>query len=313
MATTPEQHFIQAYRSDFEMLYQQQKSRLFNAVRVEPQDAESDYFQHIGILDDDDELDTVRHADTKWDEVPHLRRRVNLQAKTKAVPLDKTDAKMMGSYDPTNGYVQALTGYFGRFVDRQILAGLGGVALTGKDGSTSVNNYDDGECRLMAGDGSWVTAGSDHSNTTATNLTVTKLNALGEMLSDANVPEDNRFLVLNEKNVRILLTDTTWTAAEVMTIRDIASGKVGQVLGFNLIVLPTAQFTVNSAETDCIECYAWHRDAMLLSTGSGGYVPEIRIDERSDKNYTKQIWNKIYAGKTRLQGPGVIEVLLKYN
>lgn len=312
MATTPEQHFVEAFRSDFDMLYQQKESRLFRAVRVEPQNALSDFFNFIGALDDDMDETAVRHPDTVWTEPAHTRRRVQLAQKTKAIPLDKADKKMMGPYDPTNGYVQALTGYYGRYLDKKILAAIAGAAYTGVDGSTTVQSYASGECRLMNGDGTLVTAGSNFSNTTETTLTIAKLGTLQAILTDAGVPDDgNRFLAMDQMTIEAMLKDTTFGAEEILRLRDIRSGKMSGLFGFNFIVLPAGAFTANATDSGCYETAAWHRDAMLLTTGDGGYAPEIRIDERADKNYTKQIWAGMYSGATRLQGPGVVRVLLK--
>lgn len=312
MATTPEQHFQDAFRSDFDLIWQQQKSRLFNTVRVERQDVENEFYNYIGALDDDDDVQTTRHGDTVWSEVEHLRRRVTILAKDKALPLDKHDKKMMGPYDPSNGYVQALTAYFARWVDRVILRAMGGVAYTGRDGSTTVNNYDVGECRLMGSDGTWITAGSDFSAKTETNLTGTKLNALASMMDENDVPDDGqRYIAVNPKQIEAMLVDGTWNAEEIKAIRDLKTRQIGMLCGFNFVVLPSSQFQVDSVSDNSIETYAWHRDAVVLATGTGSYSPEILISERNDKKHTKQIFCQMYAGATRLQGPGVIELLLK--
>lgn len=312
MDTTPEQHFQDAFRSDFDLIWQQQKSRLYSTVRVERQDVENQFYNFIGALDDDDDVATTRHGDTVWSEIDHLRRRVALVSKDKALPLDRADRKMMGAYDPSNGYVQALTAYFGRWIDRVILAAMGGVAYTGRDGSTTVNNYDVGECRLMKSDGTWVDAGSDFSAATETGLTMAKLVALGGMMDDMNIPDDgNRWIAVNSKQIDAMLLDTTFDGEEIKAIRDIRTRNVGMLLGFNIAVLPSSQFTDDSVADNSIETYAWHRDAVLLATGTGAWEPEIKISERNDKKHTKQIFAQMYAGATRLQGPGVIELLLK--
>jgi hypothetical protein len=313
MATTPEQAFVNAWRSDFDLILQQRESRLWNAVTHGTQNSLLDMARFIGALDDDDTETTTRHGDTTWTDIAHTARAIRLAWKDKAIPLDKADLQMMGQYDPTNRYIQAIMGYFGRWLDRKILSAMNSVALTGQDGSTSVNMYDSGESRVMKGDGTIATAGSDSSDTTATNLTLTKLNALGNLFVDACVPQDdNWFLAVNDTNVAALLLDTTFSAQEVMTVRDIANRRMGRLLNFNFIVLPNAAFTLTAtAETDCIRTFAWHRAYVQMNTGSGAYLPEQQIGPRADKKYTQQVWAAMYAGGTRLQGPGVIAVNLK--
>ncbi len=309
---TPEQHFQDAFRADFDLIWQQQKSRLYSAVRVERQDVENEFYNYIGALDDDDDVQTTRHGDTTWSEIAHLRRRVTLFGKDKALALDKHDKKMMGPYDPSNGYVQALTGYYGRYIDRLILRAMGGPAYTGRDGSTVVLNYEVGESRLMGSAGTWITAGSDFSGQTETGLTMAKLVDLGGMMDDMNVPDDGqRYIAVNSKQIDAMLLDSTFGAEEIKAIRDIRTRNVGMLLGFQFKVLPSDQFQDDSVGDNSIETYAWHRDAVVLATGTGSWSPEIKISERNDKKHTKQIFCQLFSGATRLHGKGVIELLLK--
>jgi hypothetical protein len=311
MATTPEQHFAQSFQADAENLYQQQFSKLFRCIRTERMDVESDFFNFVGNLEDDDDVTTVRHGDTVWTDLPHTRRRLTLVAKDKAVPLDKNDLKRM-SYDPTSHYVTSLMGYYGRWLDRKILARALGTAYAGKNGATSINVYDVGESRVMNSDGTLATAGSDCSNTTATSLTAEKLLTLGAVMNDANVPDDGeRYIAVDDWQIKDLLDDSTWGGEEYKSLRNIRDGKMDRLLGFNFVVLPSSTFNLNTTDTEAFETIAWHRSAILCATGSGSYAPEIRIDERADKKYTKQIFCNIYADASRMQGPGVIKVLLK--
>jgi len=305
---TAQEHYVNAFRSDFDLLYQQRESRLFATVRTEGQDVEADFYNILGST----ELDPIgtRIGDTPLEEIEHLRRMLILQDFDKGIPLTKQDIEKMGPYDPSDGYVQTLTGAAGRRIDKQILKALGGPVYTGKAGATTVQNYAAGECRLMAGDGTWVTAGSDHSNTTATALTVGKLAKLKVMLDNAKVPADERYFALDSYQISALLQDTTYGGPEYMTVRDIQQGEMRKFFGFQFIIMPDDIFTVNETETDCIQTYAYHRRAVVCATGTGSYSPEIRIGERPDKRYLTQFYCKLYCDATRLQGPGVIEVNL---
>ena len=315
MANEPSVHFQNHFRNDFEMLYQQRESRLWQCVRTEDQNVESDFYNFIGDLDDDDTETTVRHGDTELSEVSHLRRRLTLACKDKAVGLDRNDKAMMGEYDPSSGYAKTLSAYFGRWVDRKILAAMGGPAYTGQSGATTVLNYAVGECRLMNSDGTLATAGSDFSAKTETGLTLAKIETAGAVLTDAGVPEDDqRFLALDIYAVNALMTDTTWGSEEWRALRDVREGKMARVLGFNLKVLPRKQFTDPEVEgTACIQTYAWHRSAVLAASGTGLWAPRVIVGPRSDKKHLTQIFCDMNMGATRLQGPGVVEILLKQD
>jgi hypothetical protein len=199
----------------------------------------------------------------------------------------------------------------GRLVDKWIYEGLGGYAYAGKRGLTQIANYDVGECALIAGDGTAVTAGSDHSNTTATALTAAKMEGVKTLFTNSHVPYEDRHMLVNEYNVMQLMRDNSLSTEEKIALRNIKEGKVERFMSFNFHVMADDFFTVNTAETDCIECYAWQKKAMIHSKGRGRRAPEVFFGRRPDKNYMKQFWAQMYGGAWRLRGPGVVEILLK--
>ncbi len=305
--TTPNVVSFNEYVRALELQYQQKESKLFRTVRTGTQSGLSDFKSYIGSTTLDDK--TTRHRATPLAEIDHLRRRIQITFASRAIPLDEDDqVNMVG--EPGSKYFQAIAAAAGRRCDTKILAGLGGTAYTGQEGATSVNNYDSGECRLIAGDGTLVTAGSDHSNTTETGLTLPKLNLCKTLFTNAHVPEEGRYFVTNEYNIGKLMQDTTYGSQEYMTVRDIKEGKMGRLYGFEFIVLADDMFTTNATDTGCIECYAYQRDALLCHTGAGAYAPQLRADQRVDLDMMWQFYGSQYCGATRLHGPGVIEILL---
>ncbi len=311
MVATPEQHFAQSFQADAENVFMQQDSRLWNAVAHTSMSVESDFRNFVGILDDDDEENAVHLGDTEWSELPHLRRRLTLVDWDKAVPIDPNDAKRM-NYDPTNRYVLAMRSYFAKKLDRKILRRMLGTAYTGKAGATEVNVYDAEESRVMNGDGTFATAGSDASDTTATVLTVDKLGDLDALMTDNFVPEDDqRFIAVDKWQLNKLLQDTTYGGEEYKTLRDIERAKIGRFMNFTFIILPQSQFATDTTDTECFQTACWHRSSVLVATGTGDYAPEIQIGPRADKKYAKQIFMRQYFDATRMQGPGLIKILLK--
>ncbi len=313
MATTPDQHFAQSFQADAENVHQFLQSKLWPCVRTGSQSVESDFRNFIDMMDDDDDETSVRLGDTVWTEVSHLRRRLTLVDKDKAIPIDPNDQMRM-NYDPTNPYVVALRAYFGRWLDRKILNRILGPAYTGKSGATTVNIYDVGESRVMNGDGTLATAGSDVSNTTETVLTPEKLQTLGAIMDDAGVPDDGqRYLPIDSWQARQMTFDANWQYDQVLALRSLANGTgvMTNLCGFNLIVLPQSYFQLNATDTGCFETAAWHRSSVMAVTGSGTYAPQVEVGPRPDKKYAKQIFMRMHADATRLQGAGVIKVALK--
>lgn len=311
MATTPDQHYAQSFQADVTNDFQFLESKLWSCVRTDSMNVESDFRNFLNQLDDDDELVATRLGDTVWGSIEHTRRRLTLVTKDKALPIDPNDLKRM-NYDPTQSYAQALRGYFGRWVDRRILTRLLGVAYTGKDGSTSVNIYDVGESRVMLGDGTFATAGSDVSGTTDTVLTPEKLQNLGGQMDDDGVPDDGqRFIAIDSWQARQMTMDSNWTYEQLRILNQIQNGRMEQLCGFNFVILPQSYFGMNAVDTTCFETIAWHRSAVMAVSGSGNWAPEVRIGERPDKKYATQIFMKIHLDATRLLGKGVIKVALK--
>lgn len=311
MATTPEQHFADSFQSDAQNVFQFFDTKLWPCIMTGSQGVESDFFPFIGALDDDDEETATRNGDTVWSDIQHLRRRLTLADKDKALPIDPNDLARL-NYDPTNPYVKALRGYFGRWLDRKILTRALGAAYTGKDGSTTVNIYDAGESRVMNGDGTLATAGSDITNTTATVLTPDKLQIMGALFDDSGVPDDGqRYIAIDSYQARQMAMDAAWTYEQRRVLNEIQNGKMLNLCGFGFIVLPQSYFNLNATDTECFETIAWHRSAIRAHTGNGTFGPEVHIDPRPDKKYTKQIFMRMRADASRMQGSGVIKVGLK--
>jgi len=296
------------YSRAVELQYQQKTSKLYPLVRTDQQSAEDKYHNYIGTIEFKPIYSRLSH--TELQDVEHSRRRTVISRSAAGVPIDDQD-DLYSVTDLAGPYSQALYAGAGRLVDQTIYGAFGGVAYTGKHGATAVSNYDSGECRLMQGDGTLATAGSDHSNTTETALTTAKIELIKELFVNAKAPLSGLYMLINEWNKNQLMRDNALTDGERTTLRNIKDGEVPVIHGIGLVVMPDDFFTVNTTDTGCIECYAWQREAVIFSRGSGRLMPRFRAGERPDMNYARQLWGDMYVGATRLIGPGVVEILLK--
>lgn len=297
--------FKKEFSDSFEIAYQQMSPILRPCVRIETQEAEEKFWDFIGRTTAI--RDRVRGSKTQHISTPHSRRRCTMRPATWSDTTSSLD-KINAMKDPTSDYLKVGVAALHRCADEDILAAMGGIAYTGKGGTVAVNNYDIGECRLIAGDGNVVTAGSDHSDTTATAITVAKLATIGEIMDDASVPQEGRYITMNPYNKYQLLQDTKVGSSDYNKIKALYSGDIADFMGFQFKFMPTERFTVNGTETDCIECYAWQRDAVLFTVGKD---VETKVDNLPDENYDVQAWAETFYGAVRLQGPGVIEINLK--
>jgi len=213
--------------------------------------------------------------------------------------------------DPISMYTRAAAAAFGRYTDEKIIAGLGDIVYSGKEGNTSINNYDVGECRLIDSDGVEVTAGSDHSDTVATYLTVAKVALIGKIMDEASIPSANRHIVANGVNKWKFLQESDVKTYDVNTIKALAAGTLTDFMGFHFHWLPTARFSYNATDTEAIDCYAYHSDAAMLSRGTGEHASKDRITEDPTHVYNMQAYMMRMISALRLQGPGVVEICLK--
>lgn len=296
--------FRKEYSDSFMITYQQMNSMLRMCVRNETQNSEEKFWDFIGRTSA--KKDRARGAKTEHISTPHSRRRCTLHSYTWSDTTSDLD-KIQMMKDPNSDYLKVGVAALYRGMDEEILAALGGTVYTGKGGTVAVNNYDIGECRLIEGSGVLVAAGSDFSDTTETPLTVAKLALCGQLMDDASVPQEGRYFITNPYNKWQLLQDTKVGSSDYNAVKALYAGEIKTFMGFEFVFLPTERFTVNTTDTGCIECYAFQRDAILVAMAKD---VTTRTDELPDENYDIQAFAEAFYGAVRLQGPGVIEILL---
>ena len=296
--------FKNQYRASFELKYQQMPSMLEGTVRNESQQGEVGFWDFIGEVAP--VWDLPRHADTPQIDTPHTRRALKLHSAEWADLIDEDD-KIQTLVDPTSDYIRVAVAAMNRAKDERILEALGGAVLTGKAGTTSVNFYDVGESRVINGTGTLIDAGSDAGATTETGLTIDKIGLCGLLLDEASVPMEGRTIVANAWNKTYLLGSTRVTSSDYATVKALARGEIDTWMGFTFKWLPTDRFQNHAVDVSGIECFAYHRDAVLLAIAKD---VTTKVDTLPGKRYSVQPYAKMRIGSTRLQGPGVVKMVL---
>jgi hypothetical protein len=264
------------------------------------------YADRIGATEATDR--DARYADKVRTDTPHSRRQGTPTAADWMDYVDKDDEAM--SLSGLSGkYVVNMVAAFNRKKDRRILAALGGAAYGGNAGGTTINNYDAGECRLVTGDGAVVTAGSDHTNTTDTNLTVAKVRTVKNLMDGAEIdPARKRIFVVNAANLNALLGDWLAVTAAKQSIQDavIQEGQITHMLGFDFV--QTELVAANATDTTCSECYAFAQGAVTIA--DSGIRPNIS-KATWIKGDPDMVSGDMMMGAMRNEGPAVVEILLK--
>lgn len=273
--------FVEQYRGNVEHLAQQKGSRLRSSVSVETVTGKNAFFEQIGATAARQR--TSRHSDTPRLDTPHSRRRVSLTDFDWADLIDREDHVRM-LIDPTSPYAEAASNAMGRAIDDTIITAADAAAFTGVDGSTSTAFDTSG----MVVD---VQVGGSSSDV---GLNVAKLRAAKEKL-DANEVDDNeRFIILNAKQMNNLLAETAVTSSDFNTVKALVQGEVGTFLGFNFI--RSERIGVDANSDHKVLFYA--KSGLKLAIGQ---EPVARISERDDKNYATQVFYSMSIGCTRME------------
>ena len=281
MSTQITTAFVNQFSSNVSMLSQQMGSLLRGSVDTESVTGEKAFFDQIG--ESAAIARTSRHGDTPLVETPHSRRMVTLTTYEWADLIDDSD-KVRMLIDPTSSYARAAAAAMGRAMDDTIITALGGAAKTGKEGTTST----------AFPSGQKIAHGS-------AGLTVAKLVSAKKLLDTQSVdPSIPRYIVVSPEQIEDLLNTTSVTSSDFNTVKALVQGDVDTFVGFKFI-------TSNRLSDDGTSrlCYAWAQDGCKLAVGKDVMA---RIDERSDKSYSTQVFYCATFGSTRMEEDKVVEI-----
>jgi len=304
------ENMVRQFYDNVLMLSQQRDSRLQKTCQIKT-GVKGDSFTAERIGSGEMYERTTRHQDVQFVHTPHSRRIGFIHDMEYPDLLDKHDEPKVLT-DIRSPYVQAAVAAANRAKDRWIINALGGVANAGKNGTDLVNCYDVGECRIINGDGTLHTAGSDGTDTTETTLTAAKVLLAKYLLDSAEVdPSRKRYFVTNAYNLQALLSSTEYGSEEFKAARDIVQGKIGMLHGFEFIQVEYRStgtgLQMHSVDTTCVESFAFAEGSVTF--GIGGDI-DTMIERNVTKNAT-QITTTLNVGAVRNEGPAAVKVLLK--
>ena len=277
MSTQITTAMVEQYKSNVLMLAQQKGSKLRGTVRSEMVTGKNAYFERIGAVDMVDA--TSRHDDTPQIDTPHSRRRVSLTTARFADLIDNAD-KVRTLIDPTSPYALNAAWAAGRKMDAVIVAALAGNAYSGVAGATTV-----------------ALPSAQKVAAASAGLTIAKLRSAREILLGADVDLDmGATCSINPAGLTDLLSATEITSSDYNTVKALVQGQVDTFLGFKFVV---------STQVTALKAYCYAKNAAVLAVGS---EPVVRISERSDKNYSTQVFVEMDIGATRVEDEGVVEI-----
>jgi len=285
MSTQINKAFETSFSDNFIHLASQKQSKLGGAVRYEQvNDAKQFMF---------DRMDTVsmvqavsRHEDTPLTEVPFSRRRVTFNTYRAVDLIDNPDRVKMAK-DPTSPTMKQLTAAMNRQKDDVIIsAALGN--------SYSVSSADAASTVALPAAQKIANGGTD--------LTLAKLlNAKKILLNnDVDPGEEPMYVVVGPDQLEALLSVTTNTSVDFNSVRALMNAELDTWCGFKFIISTRLAKTGNIRS-----CFAWAKSGIGLAMNG---TPNIRISERSDKNYSTQCFVECSLGATRIEDEKVVKI-----
>jgi hypothetical protein len=284
--------FVQQYRSNLELLAQQTMSRLAAAVTVEPVTGTTLWWDQIGSTTM--QPLTTRHGDTPVADIPHRRRRIDLNSWNQAELLDTAD-KVRTLADPSSRYTQALAAARERQKDSIIATAAFATAYTGASGGTTV--------AFPAAQQVAVNSWKYGSGTGNAGLTISKIIEAAAILNANEVEEMDRYLAVSSKQLADMLATTEVTSKDYNTVQALATGQVSSFMGFNIIRSELLPIDGSSYR----RCIAWQKKGIVMAASTGD-MEMASIDKRPDKNNAWQAYVELNAGAARVEEARVVEI-----
>jgi hypothetical protein len=172
----------------------------------------------------------------------------------------------------------------GRAMDQVIIDAADGTAYTGVAGGTSTSYASANTVDVQVG----IAPAAD------TGLNVGKLRAAKQILDANEAADEDRFMIINAKQLQNLLAETETTSSDFNTVKALVSGDLDTFLGFKFIRTELLNVDGNSDH----KVLFWQREGMKLALGK---EPTIKISERADKNHATQVFASMAIGATRMQ------------
>ena len=277
--------FETSFSDNFLHLASQKQSKLGGAVRYEQvNDAKQFMF---------DRMDTVsmvqsvsRHEDTPLTEVPFSRRRVTFNTYRAVDLIDNPDRVKMAK-DPTSPTMKQLTAAMNRQKDDVIISAALGNAF-------SISSSDAASSIALPAAQKIANGGTD--------LTLAKLLEAKKKLlnNDVDPGEEPMYVVVGPDQLEALLSVTTNTSVDFNSVRALMNAELDTWCGFKFIIS-----TRLAKVGDIRSCFAGAKSGIGLAMNGS---PNIRISERSDKNYSTQCFVECSLGATRIEDEKVVQL-----
>ena len=280
--------FVQQYSSNVYMLTQQRGSKLIGTVMRKEITGKYANFERLGSVVATKK--TSRHTPTPQTDTPHSRRRVGIEDYHVNDYIDKEDEIRM-LIDPKGPYATAQSNALGRTLDD--------IIITAIQGNASSVDSDDAASNVALPAGQIVDEDFGSANSDLTLAKVIEAKRL--FMTNEVQPDEEYHFLADAVSLNTLLQEADVKTIDSNTIKTIVAGEPGSLMGFNF---KHTERLKDSSE-GFKNCLAYVKSGIGLAMGSD---IKVRIDERSDLSYAKQVYSSMTAGAVRIEEEKVVIV-----
>jgi hypothetical protein len=297
MADTIPAHYTTQFSTNWIHRLGQQKSRLDPYVRSEDFDGERKRYDRLGNVTFQER--TERKAPTRITDVDNDFRWAVRKSYDVAQLIDKDDAKNLGQLVlPTSNYVMEHARAYNKLADDVVINTALGIVLTGEAGTTQTAFPTSTHYVNTAG------AIGAYSTGTSVGLTLGKLITAREILSAADVDEDEqRVLVCSQKQITDLLNVTEVKSADYNTVKALVAGAIDTFMGFKFVILQRLPTTTENNIT-ARGCVAFVKGSIQLIKGA----KKTDMSIRKDLSMSLQVYSECYFGGVRLHDETTVRI-----
>lgn len=279
-------------------LARQEKSMLYDRVFVKSEFTGKSFYQdQIGTWEMSEK--TGSNVATPKNDPNLSRTRIDIKTYNDARIFDRS-LDLQSFSDPMSVASISMQSAVGVQIDKVIYNALGATALRGETGSTSVTLPTSRTIEANFG-GTIPSGGTAASNT---GLTPAKIRRSSKMLTAKGVPTMDRTFVASATGQEQLLGNTEATSSDYNNVKALVSGEIDSWCGFKFVFLPDGIIAVT--EAGVATYYAFHKTGVCFAMLEELFM---RVSERADLSYSKQVYYEISCGAARLEENKVVKVL----
>lgn len=277
-------------------LARQERSMLFDKVFVKSEFTGKSFYQdQIGTWEMSEK--TGSNVETPKNDPNLSRTRIDIKTYNDARIFDRS-LDLQSFSDPMSVASISMQSAVGIQIDKVIYTALGATALRGETGATSVT-FPTAQT-IDANFGGVVTSGTAAN----TGLTPAKIRRASKMLTAKGVSTMDRTFVASATGQEQLLGNTEATSSDYNNVKALVSGEIDTWCGFKFVFLPDGIISTTGAGVATY--YAFHKTGVCFAMLEELFM---RVSERADLSYSKQVYYEISCGAARLEEGKVVKVL----